>query len=51
MRIYQCRVCGNEFASIRWTFTRCPYCDSPAFILVKRLIDSVKALAQTEPHT
>ncbi len=51
VRIYQCRVCGNEFASIRWTFTRCPHCGSPAFMLVKRIIDSVKSLAQTEPHT
>ncbi len=50
MRIYQCRVCGNEFASIRWTFTRCPHCGSPAFLLVKVIVDSVKALAQTEPH-
>ncbi len=86
MRIYQCRVCGNEFASIRWTFTRCPHCGSLEFLLVRlikqiaasfngrmlgfepghagstpaaaaiqmfhveQIIDSVKRMAQTEPH-
>ena len=50
MRIYRCPACQNEFAAIEKTFTRCPHCESRSFILVK-VIDSVKIMPQTEPHT
>jgi len=35
MKTYRCHICQNEWAEIRITLARCPYCGSKDFTLVK----------------
>ena len=39
MKTYRCHVCQNEWAEIRITLARCPYCGSKDFTLVKVVTD------------